>query len=182
MKSKDLFAVILKIFGIYLIKDVLLAVPPVLSEIIQMLGVSADVGFFSLIFYLIALGIRIAIVYFLLFKTNYIISKLSLTSGISEEPLQFNMHRSAIYTIAIIIAGIVILAFAIPNLVKHVYLWYEFMDARKRLLFEQRFDFSGLVVSITEVIIGLLLLGNQRIIVNYIELRKRKSIDALPKV
>jgi len=39
----------------------------------------------------------------------------------------------------------------------------------------QSYDYSRLLISITEVIIGLLFLGNQRSLVNYIEYKKRKA-------
>ena len=37
------------------------------------------------------------------------------------------------------------------------------------------FDFSSIIVAIAEVMTGLLFLGNQKLIVNYIELKSRKS-------
>ncbi len=95
MKAKDLFTIILKVFGIYLIKDVLLSIPSVLDNFFRILAMSPDVGFFSLIFSLLVLGLHLAIVYLLLFKTSFIISKLNLTSDLSEEPMVLNMHRSS---------------------------------------------------------------------------------------
>ena len=175
MKAKELFTIILKIFGIYLIKDVLLTIPPVLDQIVQFFEVSPDIGFFTFIFSLLNLGLHLLIVYLLLFKTNWLISKLKLTSDLSDEPLKFNMHRSSIYTIAIIVTGLVILVFAIPTLVKHFYSWYEYMDSRKRMFGTQSYNYSGLLIAITEVIIGLLFLGNQRNLVNFIESRKREA-------
>src|SRR5688572_20724746 len=121
MKAKDLFTIILKVFGIYLIKDVATAIPPVLAEVFQTFQFSRDVAFFTLIFSFLVLGLHLAIVYLLLFKTSFIISKLNLASDLSDEPIKLNMHRSSIYTIAIIISGLVILAFAIPKLVKQLY-------------------------------------------------------------
>lgn len=175
MKAKDLFTIILKIFGIYLIKDVLSAIPPVLAEVVRILQVSPEIGIVSLVFSLITLGFHLGIVYLLLFKTNFLISKLSLTSDFSEEPLRSNIHRSQIYTISIIVSGIIILAFAIPNLIKHLYFWYEFLDSKKKDFIDQSYDFSGILVGISEVVIGLLFLGNQKTIVNFIELKRRES-------
>ncbi len=51
MKAKDLFTIILKVFGIYLIKEVLLSIPPILSNLHQMLDISADFALFSLLFH-----------------------------------------------------------------------------------------------------------------------------------
>ncbi len=85
-----------------------------------------------------------------------------------------NMHRSTVYTIAIIATGLFILVFA-PDLIKHLYNWYNFIDSTRGLFNDRSYDFSGLLIAVTEVIIGLLFLGNQRSLVNYIEVRRREA-------
>jgi hypothetical protein len=177
MRAKDLFIIILKIFGIYLIKDVLLSIPPVLNSFLQMFEVSGAMAFFSLILSLLFLGLHGVIVYLLLFKTSFLVSKLNLTSELSDEPLVVNLHRSSVYTIAIIVSGILVLTFAIPNLVKEVYFLYEYSDSRKRLFAPTPYEYNRLITAIAEVIIGLLFLGNQSTIVNYIESKRRKAKD-----
>jgi hypothetical protein len=176
MKAKDLFTVILKVFGIYLIKDVLISIPVVLNSFVQILNASDDMGMaiFSLFVSLLALGLYSTIVYLLLFKTAVIISKLNLTADLSEEPVVLNLHRSSVLAIAIIVSGLIILAFAIPTLVKRLYAWYEYVSSRNHLFLDQYYDFGQLFTSIAEVIIGLLFLGNQKTLVNYIEFKRRK--------
>jgi hypothetical protein len=175
MKAKDLFTIILKVFGIYLIKDVLLSIPPILSNLHQMFGLSTDVAFFSLFVSLLVFGLHFGIVYLLLFKTAWLVTKLQLTSNLSEEPLVVNLHRSSVYTIAIIVSGILILTFAIPQLVRHLYAWYQYVDSRKSMFGAEYFDYSRLFTSLSEVVIGLLFLGNQRTIVNFMESRRKQS-------
>ena len=175
MKARDLFTIILKVFGIYLIKDILSAIPPVLKNFYQFLEVDPDVALFSLIFSFVALALHFIIVYLLLFKTSFLISKLNLATGLSELPLNINLHRSQIYTIAILITGLLILVFSIPVLVKHLYWWYEYISSRDTMFGTQSYDYSELLISISEVIIGLLFLGNQRSLVSYIEYKKRNA-------
>lgn len=177
MIAKDLFIIILKVFGIYLIKDVLISIPPVLNSFLQMFEVSGAMAFFSLIVSLLFLGLHVVIVYLLLFKTSFLVSKLNLTSELSEKPLVVNLHRSSVYTIAIIITGLLVLTFSIPNLIEQFYLLYEFNDSRKRLFAPSPFDYSRMIIAIAEVIIGLLFLGNQRTLVNYIESKRRKATE-----
>jgi hypothetical protein len=86
-----------------------------------------------------------------------------------------NMHRSAVYTIAIIVTGLIILAFAVPAFVKHFYQWYEYVGSRDRMFGRYTYDYTGMVTSIAEVIVGLLFLGNQRTLVNFIESRRREA-------
>ena len=175
MKTKDLFTIILKIFGIYLIKDVLLAIPPVLKNFYEFLEVDPDVALFSLIFSFLVLALNSVIVYFLLFKTSLLIYKLNLTVGLSEQPLTIDLHRSQIYTIAILITGLLILVFSIPAFINHFYNWFEYVRSSQRMYGAGSFDYSGLFISFSEVIIGLLFLGNQQFLVNYIEYKKRKA-------
>jgi hypothetical protein len=175
MTAKDLFTIILKVFGIYLIKDVLFGIPPILDFFFRGFKLSPDVAVFSLIISFFVLGLRLAIVYLLLFKTSYLISQLKLTSDLSEKPLVVNMHRSSVYTIAIIVTGLIILTFSIPALVKHVYRWYEYVVSKQRVLGGYDYDYTGMFTSIAEVIVGLLFLGNQQTLVNFIESRRREA-------
>lgn len=177
MKAKDLFVIILKIFGIYLIKDVLISIPPVLDSFSKMLTVSVEMAIVSFIISLLALGFHLGIVYLLLFKTSYLISKLNLTAELSEEPLVVNLHRSSVYTIAIIVTGLIVLTFAIPNFVKEFYFLYEYNDSRERLFAPAPYEYSRLFTAIAEVFVGLLFLGNQRTLVNYIESKRRKATE-----
>ncbi len=174
MKASDLFLIILKVFGIYLIKDVLISIPPVLHSIVMVFDVSVDMSFFQLIFAMLTLGIYTGICYLLLFQGKWIISKLQLTAGLSDEPLAFNPHRSAVLTVAIIISGIIILVFSVPQLVRSIYQWSQYMDLRKAMLSSDEFNYQGMILSFCEVVIGLLFLGNQRLIVNFIESRRRQ--------
>jgi hypothetical protein len=175
MKAKDLFLIILKVFGIYLIKDVLISIPPVFYSILRLSELSLGWSFTELILSFLTLGIYTGICYLLLFQGNWIISKLQLTSGLGDEPLAMNPHRSSVYTIAIIISGIVILVFSVPALVRSIYQWAQYMDLRKAMLDSDDFNYERMIISFCEVVIGLLFLGNQRLIVNFIESRRRKA-------
>ena len=175
MKASDLFLIILKVFGIYLIKDVLISIPPVFYSILRMSEFSLGMGITNLILSILILGIYTGICYLLLFQGKWIISKLQLTSGLSDEPLAFNPHRSAVLTIAIIISGIIILVFSVPSLVRSIYQWSLYMDLRKAMLNGDEFNYEKMIIAFCEVVIGLLFLGNQRLIVNFIESRKRQA-------
>ncbi len=175
MKARDLFLIILKVFGIYLIKDVLISIPPVLYSILRMSELSLGMGITNLIISILILGVYTGICYLLLFQGNWIISKLQLTAGLGDEPLAMNPHRSSVYTIAIIISGILILVFSVPSLVHSIYQWSQYMDLRKAMLSNDDFNYEGMIISFCEVAIGFLFLGNQRLIVNFIESRRRQA-------
>jgi RsiW-degrading membrane proteinase PrsW (M82 family) len=176
MKARDLFTIILKIFGIYLIKDILFAIPKVFYYIIQFAQNSLEEGIFAFFASLLSLAFSVLIVYILVFRTDLVVSKLKLTKGVSEEPLLIDLHRSSVYTIAIIITGILILVFSVPELVKELYYWIEYIDSKNRFFASNPFDYTNLLTIIAQVILGMLLLNNQRNIVNFIERRRRDAV------
>jgi len=175
MKARDLFIIILKVFGIYLLKDVLISIAPVFYESAILLDQSRDMALFSFFISLLVFVIHSAIAYVLLFHAGWIVSKLKLTSDLSEEPMALNLHRSSVYTIAIIVAGFVVLAFSAPQLVRSIYRWSQYRDAMRSLEGVGNFDYSTLLIPFTEMMVGLLFIGNQRTIVNFIESRRRKA-------
>lgn len=178
MKVQELFAVILKVFGIYLIKDVFYSVFPVLENAINYARESFELGLFSLILSILSFGLQFVIVYFLLFKTNEVIQKLKLTSGFPEETMALNLHRSSIYSIAIVVSGIIILVFAIPQLLKQIYNWLKYIEAKNDFYGESAFQYANLMVTIGEVIIGSIFLTKKQTIANFIELNRREKKEA----
>jgi hypothetical protein len=175
MKATDLFTIILKVFGIYLIKDVLISIPPILSNFYRFLEYSLEVGVFSLLVSLLVVGIYLGIVYLLIFKTAWIISKLRLTSNLSEEPMV--MIYIALLFIRLLSSSQALwfLVFAIPQFVRHFYDWFEYMDSRKHTFGSNNYDYGPILIALSEVIVGLLFLGNQRTLVNFLESRRRAS-------
>ena len=174
MKARDLFTIILKVFGIYMIKEVLFAIPPVFKNFYQFVKIDPDVALSSLILSFLILAFYCSIVYVLFNKTGYIISKLNLISGLSDQTLTINLHRSQVYSIAIIITGLVVLVFSIPELVRNIYAWYNYIGLREKAFGMRPYDPGNFFVSLAEVIIGFLFLGNQKTIINFIEHRRRQ--------
>lgn len=173
MKAHDLFTIILKITGLYLIKEVLFAIPPVFRQIGLMFSYTFDAGFFSFTAAFLQLLIFGGLVYLLLFHTGWIIRKLQLTRGLSTEPMPLHLHRASVLTIAILIAGLVILAVSVPRFIYAIYTWTEFLEARKLDLAPDHFDYSALLTSLVSVLTGLLFLGNHKLIIQFIEVRRK---------
>src|SRR6478672_2772919 len=108
MTPRDLFNIILKTLGIFLIKDILITLP-------SSIGILADIGdikndsFFILILPLFYLIVYCFIVFLLIFRSGWIIDKLRLTDGFSTTDLSINFNRSAILSIAIIFTSLLII-------------------------------------------------------------------------
>jgi hypothetical protein len=124
--------------------------------------------FISIILVLLVYG---AVSYYLIFKSELIIDKLQLDKGFDEGTIQLNMHRSTILSISIIVIGGLIVADEIPNLCRLLFGYFQEMRMTKG---QTTPAISYAVFAAVKIVIGLLLIGNQKDIVNYIENRRKK--------
>lgn len=169
MTTRDLFNIILKILGIFFIEDILAAIPQLLSISLYF---TKDVpgAVFTLIATILMFIIYILISYYLVFKTNLIIDKLKLDKGFDQDTIPLNIHRSTILGIAIIVIGGLMVAEEIPNLCRQLFAYFQ----EKKMTYGQTHpSLSYSVLAAAKILIGLLLIGNQRQIVNLIELKRR---------
>jgi hypothetical protein len=174
MKTKDLFNIFLKILGIFFIKDILATVPHLLSISFFLTNPDAAGTVFTLIGTILMLFVYILISYYLVFKTNFIIDKLKLDKGFDQDTIPLNIHRSTILSIATIVIGGLMVADEVPNLCLHLFAYFQ----EKEMTYGQTNpSLSFSVLAGAKIIIGLLLIGNQRQIVNFIE-RKRRAQQA----
>jgi hypothetical protein len=172
MTPRSLFNIILKILGIFFIKDILATIPQLLS-VILLLSDSDTTGEAIWTFSLTTLLLLIYgfVSFFLIFKSELIIDKLKLDKGFDQEIFPINIHRSAILSISIIVIGGLIVVDQIPNLCRQLFLYFQ----EKRITFGQTSpDISYSVLAASKVIIGLLLIWNQRKIVSFIEFKRKK--------
>ena len=177
MTAKDLFTIILKVVGILTIKDVLVSIPSLLAVVSEFHSYDKENAILAPLFVLIPIGFYLAVVYLLLFRTEQIISNLKLESNLTKGPLLYNMHRSSLLSIAIIISGILLICWAIPSLIRNLYYWYEYNKYSGGIMSTSTHDFGQIFLYLSQIIIGLLLLGNQRMLINFIERKRKTSRD-----
>src|SRR5450432_3459101 len=103
MTPKTLFTIILKIIGLFFIRDLLLSIPQLLSFILYLKNRETLVAVWNLISDGIFILLELLICYYLIFKTDWIIHKLKLTEGFDQEIIPFNMHRSTILSISVMV-------------------------------------------------------------------------------
>lgn len=119
---------------------------------------------------LLTVGIFFLILYFCVFRTDLIIDKLRLDKNFTEEKIELNIHRSSVLTIALTVVGILVLIEAIPNLCKNIFSFVQ----QKSVMFIKGPDSGWIIFYAVKVLLGYILLTNSRMIVNFIE-RKRKK-------
>jgi hypothetical protein len=171
MTPRSLFNVILKVFGLFFIKDFLALIPQLVASLLFVTKPDAfSESILSLVITLLIVSIYVFVTYYLIFRTETIIDKLKLDKGFDQDTIPLNIHRSTILSISIIIIGGYIVADEIPNLCRQLFAYYQ----EKRMTYRQtnpKLQYS--VLSAAKIMIGFLLIGEQRKIVNVIE-RKRK--------
>ena len=178
MNPRKLFNVIVKIFGLFFLREIIITIPQVFSSVSRYF-VSTDIGpiIATLVVSLLILAFYTFLVIQLLFNTNKFIDILKLDQGFDEEELSSDTKEefltgsssTTILTIALIVIGGVILTDEIPNFCRHFYLYFN----QKGVSYNPtKPDFSNMVFSAAKIIIGLLLLGERKRIVDFIENKK----------
>ena len=181
MYPRKLFNIILKIFGLFFLREILNAIPQVISSLVQFISISEiEPGIATLVLSLLILAFYTLLVIQLLFKTNKIIDALKLDQGFAEMDLSLNekervpiaLTSSSIFTMALIVIAGVILLDEIPNLCRQIYLYvdqahFKFSTAKP--------DFSYFIFSIAKILIALLIIGERKRIIDFIENRKSSN-------
>jgi hypothetical protein len=172
MTPKSLFNIILKILGIFFIKDFLATIPQLLSVFLYLTNSDTTTeAVWTLITTLLILFVYGLVCYYLIFRTNFIIDKLKLDKGFDQETIPLNIHRSTILSISLIVIGGIIIADEIPNLCRQLFAYFQ----EKRMTYGMTTPaISYSVLSAAKIVIGILLIGYQKPIVNFIEYRRKK--------
>jgi hypothetical protein len=175
MAATSFFNIVLKVLGIYFIRDIVISIPTLFS-VFYSFG-RGDVGeaFSTLLVLLLTLFIYCLVAYYLIFKTDWLIQKMQLLKNVPEDPIPLQIHRSTVISISLLVVAFYLIAQAIPQLVRGFTKWYQYnriMGGFPNAL--DPFDYSTILVFAAEIIVGLLLIGYQRQLVNFIELKTRK--------
>ena len=173
MTPRSLFLIVLKCLGVFFIKEFLLLIPQFLSVFLYLTrGDTITIGIWTALAVVFMGGVYSLIFYYLIFKTERVVQLLQLEKGFEEERLSFRIHRSSVISIVVMVVGLLIIVDAIPGLCKQLFLYYQ----EKRITYGQTHpSFSASFVTIVQLIIGLLFVGNQRQIVNFIERKRRNA-------
>jgi len=174
MSYKNLFNIIFKVLGIFVIKDFLKEFSQLFTSIYYFFtaGNSGDV-FFMLSYPVTSSIFYGLVIYFLIFKTNYIIDKLSLLEDFVDEKFELKIHRSTILQIVILIISITVLIDSVPVLIANIIEYIRQSEYNNGPV-SYNLSFQPTFVSILKILIAYLLISNQKRLVNWIEL-KRKS-------
>jgi hypothetical protein len=181
MTPQSLFNIILKILGILFIKEIFIFLPQLVWLIPQANGNGSGYDrsndiIQSVIVVILTIIVIGPIIYFLIFKTEYLINKLKLYKGFNQEFIPLNMHRSSILSISIIVIGGLILVNELPHLFEQLFNYIEEKSLWKGAKVP---GVSYIFLEASKVFVGLLLIIYQKHIVNFIEYKQRNKANEL---
>jgi len=167
MAPRSLFNLILKVIGLFFIKDILEAVSHTISAIIYIPQYSSTKeAFFNVAVSLPLLVLYSVLAWVFIFKPERIINVLRLDKNLHEKAVPISVERHMLLTTAVIIAGAWLLVNEIPEFFRHAVYYYQ---ERKLYVRMTRPDVSYIVMSAVKIAIGLFLVVFNKPIVNLIE-------------
>ncbi len=176
MKPDTFFNTVLKLFGLYFIKEAILILPQLIFSLFLLATVKklnatvvseANVSYIisSLCTFFIYLGVAI----FLVFKSNYICQKLKLKDGIVEEAFFNNLSEESISNIVLFLIGGFIVFNELPNLCKNIFNHFQVKQLTHGFI---KPDYSFIILSSVKVLIGVVILTARKEIVQLFKLKE----------
>jgi len=178
MTPRSFFAIIIKIIGIYLLTGAIIAIPQIVASIYSYRYTisypSAQDIFWICFFVLFSISFFLFVLYYCLFKTEWIIDKLRLDQNFTEEKFDINLHRSTILKIAVIVIGAVMIIDSLPILCQNLLTYFQTTSAS--ISFKENRASTGLIFAFGKFCIGFSLISASRPIVNFIELKRKEPV------
>jgi hypothetical protein len=170
MSPKALWLILLKMLGIWLILEGLSIIPQLLSTIVALYDQTNNQIFSITAVIIISIAAYGFVIWNLLFKAELLIKILRLEKGFSEADLNFNIHRSTVLKITVIVIGGLIIIESLPQLCRNLFTFLQFNS------FSTQNPLASLLVFyFVKFLIGFFLVANTRMLVNLIENLRTKS-------
>ncbi len=166
MKIKELFSIIVKVFGFFIIKDILATLPYLITPILSLADSTKGIDWGTLIVSFLILALYFSIAYALIFKTDSMLAFLKLEPQLSDEYLTFDVSAVNILTIALIILSGYILIDEIPNFCNYLFAYYEQSQIRFQTT---KPPVAKLMVSGIKILIAFLIIGERKKIIQLIQ-------------
>ena len=171
MTIKSFWAIILKILGIYLLFGSLTVVPQSISTMFFAgVGDNSNGLIMSILIIALITAIYIFILIVFIFKTSWLIEKLRLEKGFSEDKIDLSIANSQIFSIAIIVIGGLMFIDSLPIFCKHI-----FTNFQQKALFNQSPESGWVIFYFVKTVVGYLLMTNSKFLVAFIV--KKQRID-----
>lgn len=156
MAPRSLFDVILKVLGIFFIRDFLEAFSRTLAVLIYYPQYASDkVALFNLGVTIPPLVLYGLFTWMLIFRTQGLINFLRIEKTLGNEPVNLKFKKQMTLTIAVVVAGGWLLINEIPEFFRHAVYYYQERKLYDRMV---RADFTYPAMSLAKIAIGLALI------------------------
>lgn len=174
MTPRSFWIILIRILGIWFLLDSLEIIYSYLAYIPLYSG-SSHIG--AVITALVMTTLIIALFFFVLylcvFRTDWIIDKLKLDRGFTEERFEFNMHRSSVYTISIIVIGGILLIRSFPPFISELIVYFQQSSLPGNYGTDP--TWSHILLYFISILVGIYFITSCRTVVNFIEKQRRKA-------
>ena len=181
MSIQNLFVIVLKILGLIVLKQTLDLVPQLIGSTPYIRELLRDntsgfylFGFVSSTFLLLVVYGGAA--YILIFKPDYLIETLKLTSGFSQEMIRVNTDQKTIIGTAVILLGGYVVVESVPVLMRQLFIHYSTPNYGRNASGDQ-LNLDYLIQEASKAIIGLILIGEQKHITAFLIKRMDEKAD-----
>lgn len=183
LTPRSLFNIILKIFGLFFLKEIVTEIPNTIAVSISYSSMSEYGPTTAYIFVSLLIPVFYLLVAFqFLFRTNNIISVLKLDQGFFEEEFSFeerqenkiSLSTAEILTISIIIIGGLILMNEVPDFCRQVYVY---MSDRNSLYRVNAPKTGDILASGVKILLALLIIGERKRIIDFMVGRMKEKTN-----
>ncbi len=183
MTPRSFWAILIKILGIYIILESITSIPGYLASMYSFAMAFRYPGnsegnfstFFGVTIYTISIIVIYGLVlYYSIFKTDWIIDKLKLDKGLEDERLEFNIHRSTILKIIIVVMGGLLLVEGLPRLFSDILGYAQAVKNYNKITYAPEAKY--ILFTSVQIFIGYFMLTCSRMIVNFIERQRRGTV------
>jgi hypothetical protein len=172
MTPRTLWTILLKILGFCVFLQLLHILPRLFDAIFFISSNHDTIAFTVIANTLFSTVIYLFMIIAFIFRTDWLIKLLRLDKSIPEEKIELNMHRSTVLKIAVIVTGAILLIDSVPPLLQGLFAYYQNINDYNGL---KRYPYTGeLIFNLLSVFISFFMVTSSRLIVNFIE-RKRKG-------
>lgn len=173
MKIRTFWTIFIKIIGIWLVMGSATVIPQFFSTLFFSDPFNTSQSFVLTVFYLLlTIGIYLFILRLFVFKTAWLIDKLHLDKGFTEEKIDINVKTSTVLTIAIIVMGGLMFLEGLPLLCKSIFVFFQ-----QQSFFNESPASEWIVFNLIQTTIGFLLMTNSQKVLAFINKQASKQND-----
>jgi hypothetical protein len=166
MTVRNFWTIFLKILGIWLIVGSFVVIPQFFTSIFLSRTFVIEDFIFVLAPMVAVICFYLLILRVFIFKTDWLINKLKLERGFSEEKLELNLQLSTILNVATIVIGGLMFVDSLPTLCKEIFVFFQ-----RKVLFSENQSSGWIIADLIKSVLGYLLMTNSKSVVSFIEKR-----------